>query len=264
MEQTNFNHIDSDNFVLQDYLDRIHFTGDINLSIDGIRKLMQHQLYSVPFENLDVQAGKSVSLLVNDIVHKIVGQNRGGYCYEVNGIFALVLQEIGIPYRFVAARPLVNTIENAKTHMALIAVIENEEYLIDLGFGGSGIREPLQLNNNESEVQQGLETFSLVKIERGEYLLRVKVNKEWKNLYSFDLSYQRWIDFKPANHFNSTHSDSIFTQSTITVLQTPLGKKILFGNSFKSIENGIAKEYLFEAEKQESILLSEFNLKKPS
>jgi N-hydroxyarylamine O-acetyltransferase len=259
-KQTNFNQIDSDNFVLQDYLNRIHFVGDIKSNIKSISKLMQCQLFSIPFENLDVQAGKNISLLGNDIVDKLINRKRGGYCYEVNGLFSLVLQKMGISHRFVAARPLVNTGVNPKTHMAIIVTVEEEEYLVDLGFGGNGIREPLKLNDTKA-VQQGTETFALTKAENGDYLLQSLLHDEWKNLYSFDLSHQNWIDFKPANHYNSTHPDSFFTQNLVAVLQNPLGKKILFRNTFKSIENGETKGYTFEPEKLKNILATEFNLK---
>ncbi len=56
---------------------------------------MRAQLFSVAFENLDVQAGKIVSLVPEQIVDKIIGQGRGGYCYEVNGLFAMALQALG-------------------------------------------------------------------------------------------------------------------------------------------------------------------------
>ncbi|MDN3675619.1 arylamine N-acetyltransferase [Flavobacterium branchiarum] len=258
-KQSNFNQIDSDNFVLQDYLDRIHFVDDIKSNIESIAKLMQCQLFTVPFEDLDVQAGKTISLAGNDIVDKIINRNRGGYCYELNGLFAMALQKMSIPYRFIAARPLVNPIENPKTHMAIIVTVEGEDYLIDLGFGGNGIREPLKLNDTTA-VKQGTETFALAKTENGEYLLQTLLHNEWKDLYSFDLSLQKWIDFKPANHFNSTHPDSFFTQNLVVVLQNPLGKKILFKNTFKSIENGKAHGYTFEKEKLNDILATEFNL----
>jgi N-hydroxyarylamine O-acetyltransferase len=254
------NPIDSDNFVLQDYLDRIHFVGDVKSNIKSISKLMQCQLFSIPFEDLDIQAGKTISLAGNDIVDKLINRKRGGYCYELNGLFALVLQKMDISYRFVAARPLVNSGENPKTHMAIIVALEGEEYLVDLGFGGNGIREPLKLNDTTA-VQQGTETFALAKAENGDYLLQTLLRDEWKNLYSFDLSHQDWIDFKPANHYNSTHPDSFFTQNLVVVLQNPLGKKILFRNTFKSIENGETKSYTFEPEKLKNILATEFNLK---
>ncbi|MGZ3752244.1 MAG: arylamine N-acetyltransferase family protein [Mucilaginibacter sp.] len=256
------NQIDSGNFDLQSYLDRIHFIGAVDSSIECISKLMQCQLFSVPFENLDVQAGKPISLAGDDIVDKIIGRNRGGYCYEVNGLFALALQKLGIPYIFIAARPLITPFENPSTHMAIIATIEKEEYLVDLGFGGDGIRAPVKLSQLESVSKQGSETFSLMKTTDNEYLLKSLNNNEWRHLYSFNLHPQRWIDFKPANYFNSTHADSFFVQNLLVVLQNPLGKKILFRGSVKSVVNGLTENYSMEEIAYGEVLDREFNLKK--
>ena len=253
--------IEAENFNLQQYLDRIKFSGEIELTIEGITKLMRSQLFSVPFENIDVQAGKVISLNGDDIVNQIVNLNRGGYCYQINGLFSLVLQEIGIPHYYVAARPLVNPGQNAKTHLGIIATIENEEYLIDLGFGGNSIRQPLKLSEIEMEIQHDSETFTLVKTEDDDYFLQILIGTEWSNLYSFNLVSQRWIDFKPANYYNYSHPDSVFTQKLIVVLQNPLGKKILSKNSLKSVTNGITELLSFEDEQLENILVSEFNLK---
>jgi N-hydroxyarylamine O-acetyltransferase len=262
MEQSkNQYKIEAPSFNLQQYLDRIKFSGEIELNIGGITKLMRSQLFSVPFENIDVQAGKVISLKGDDIVNQIVNLNRGGYCYQINGLFSLALQQIGVPHYYVAARPLVNPGQNPKTHLGIIATIENEEYLIDLGFGGNSIREPLKLSKIGTETQHDSDIFTLVKTADNDYLLQILIGKEWSNLYSFDLTPQRWIDFKPANHYNYSHPDSFFTQNLIVVLQNPLGKKILFKNSIKSVTNGTSEIVSFEENQLENILESEFNLK---
>lgn len=253
--------IGATSFNLQQYLDRIKFSEKIELTIEGITKLMRSQLFSVPFENIDVQAGKVISLNGDDIVNQIVNLNRGGYCYQINGLFSLVLQEIGIPHYYVAARPLVNPGQNAKTHLGIIATIENEEYLIDLGFGGNSIRQPLKLSEIEMEIQHDSETFTLVKTEDDDYLLQILIGTEWSNLYSFNLASQRWIDFKPANYYNYSHPDSVFTQKLIVVLQNPLGKKILSKNSLKVMTNGGSEIFSFEDSQLNTILETEFNLR---
>ena len=253
--------IEAENFNLQQYLDRIKFSGEIELTIEGITKLMRSQLFSVPFENIDVQAGKVISLNGDDIVNQIVNLKRGGYCYQINGLFSLVLQEIGIPHYYVAARPLVNPGQNAKTHLGIIATIENEDYLIDLGFGGNSIRKPLKLNEIGTELQHDSDTFTLVKTEEDDYLLQILIGTEWFNLYSFNLASQRWIDFKPANYYNYSHPDSVFTQKLIVVLQNPLGKKILSKNSLKVITNGVSEIFSFEDSQLNTILETEFNLR---
>ena len=63
------------NFDLNRYLQRIGFAGPAHADIDTVRSLMRHQLRTVPFENLDVQAGKIVSLVPEDIVNKIMGKH---------------------------------------------------------------------------------------------------------------------------------------------------------------------------------------------
>jgi N-hydroxyarylamine O-acetyltransferase len=77
---------------------------------------MRYQLFSVPFENLDVQQGKVISLVPEEIYRKIVERNRGGYCYEVNGLFAMALNALGIPYQFFAARPMTYPVRRPKPY----------------------------------------------------------------------------------------------------------------------------------------------------
>ena len=108
--------------------------------------MMRCQLFSVPFENLDIQQAKVVSLVPEEIYQKIVDRQRGGCCYEVNGLFAMALGALGIPYQFVAARPLTYPVRRSKTHMAIVATTEGEQWLCDLRFGSYGIREPVNLS----------------------------------------------------------------------------------------------------------------------
>lgn len=262
MEQSkNQNLIEAPGFNLQHYLDRIAFSGTPEITISGITKLMQSQLFSVPFENLDVQAGKVISLDGDAIVNQIVHKKRGGYCYQINGLFSLVLQEIGVPHYYVAARPMVNPGQNPKTHLAIIASIEGDNYLIDLGFGGNSIRKPFKLSQIGIETQHDFDTFILEKTEGNEFLLKVLIAKEWSNLYSFGLVPQQWIDFKPANHYNYSHPDSFFVQNRIVVLQNESGKKILIKNAVKSVINGVSSITSFQDSELDTVLETEFSLK---
>lgn len=223
------------NFVLADYLRRINYQGEAKADIATLTQLMRCQLFTVPFENLDVQAKKIVSLVPEDIVSKIVYQPRGGYCYEVNGLFAMALQALGIPYRFVAARPMFYPVRRPKTHMALIARVDGQDWLCDLGFGSYGIRAPMSLNQPGMVVDQDHDSFVLERGEAGEYVLKALVNAEWANQYGFDLSPQEWIDFMPANYLNSTHPDAIFVQKLLVVLHNIDGRKILLGDNLKTV-----------------------------
>lgn len=68
----------ADNFTLQNYFDRIGYRGNAGTDIESVTEMMRCQLFSVPFKNLDVQAGKLVSLVLEEIVEKILTRNRSG------------------------------------------------------------------------------------------------------------------------------------------------------------------------------------------
>ncbi|WP_116138589.1 arylamine N-acetyltransferase family protein [Trinickia diaoshuihuensis] len=254
----------ADNFSLAEYLDRIDFTGTPKADFDTVARMMRRQLFSVPFENLDVQAGKIVSLVPEEIVEKIVGRKRGGYCYEVNGLFAMALESLGIDYQFVAARPMFYPARRPRTHMGLVLSLGGERWLCDLGFGSYGIRAPMSLSALDVEVAQDDDTFKLSLGEDGFYLLQAKVDGQWTNQYAFDLSPQEWIDFAPANYLNSTHPDAIFVRMTVAVLMTETGRKILGGDSFKIVSHGRTEKRTVTSNELPEILAREFGLTMPS
>jgi len=251
----------ADNFDLQAYFSRIGFRGEPAADFATLKGMMRSQLFTVPFENLDVQEGKVVSLVPEEIYEKIVERQRGGYCYEVNGLFAMALEALGIPYRFVAARPMTYPVRRPKTHMAVVATAEGGQWLCDLGFGSYGIREPLDMSGLDREIRQGPATFMLSRREEGEYLLQSLGEGDWKNLYEFNLSPQEWVDFEPANYLNSTHPDSIFKKLLLVVLQTPSGKEVLVGNRFKSVSGGKSVELTLKREDIPAFLQRKFSLR---
>lgn len=250
----------AENFTLPAYLNRIGFHGEAKADIATVTAIMRCQLFTVPFENLDVQAGKIVSLIPEEIVEKILYRNRGGYCYEVNGLFAMALQALEIPYYFVASRPMFYAAKRPKTHMAIVLTLDGVEWLCDLGFGSYGIRAPLSLTLLDTDVQQDFDTFKLSKVNDREYLVQALVDGTWANQHAFDLNPQEWIDFMPANYLNSTHPDAVFVQKMLVILHNQTGRKILFGDMLKTIANGhVEKETIHDSERA-NILANTFGL----
>ena len=64
-------------------------------TLEGLAELGLAHLCAVPFENLDIAAGRALSLEPEAIYDKIVARRRGGFCYELNGLFAWLLRELG-------------------------------------------------------------------------------------------------------------------------------------------------------------------------
>jgi len=227
----------ANNFILTDYFQRIGYAGEARADLATVSALMRHQLQTVPFENLDVQAGKVISLVPEDIVDKIVHRRRGGYCYEVNGLFAMALTALGVSYRFVGCRPMTYPMRRPRTHMALLAMLDGEEWLCDVGFGSYGMRGPMRLHD-ANEIRQDHDTFQLSPMAGGEFVLKAWVEGQWADQYGFDLGHQEWVDFLPANWLNSTHPETLFVKHLIVMRQTPEGRAILMDDRLKMVERG--------------------------
>lgn len=230
----------AENFNLTDYLSRIGYEGEVRADTATLIRLVQKQLRSIPFENTEVQAGRIPSLVPEEIVEKVLGLGRGGYCYEINGIFAMALTAIGFEWYFAGARPMFYPMRRPKTHMVVIVRVEGKNYLCDTGFGGYALRAPMVIE--EGEVTQEGDRFGLELID-GEYVLSSLVQDEWQRQYGFALQSQEWIEFSLANYFNATHPDTIFTQKKLAIMQTPSGRKILVDNELKLIEEGRLEKF---------------------
>lgn len=225
-------------FPLKEYRRRIHDSGTLKPDLATVARLMRQQLLHIPFENIDVLNGLGISLDSKTLVDKLIRQRRGGYCFELNGLFAMVLDELGVSYRMLAARPLVGDSNRPKTHMALAVELDNKLWLCDLGYGRYGIRQPVDLEQLNVKIQQQDDFYRLTRNSEGIYLLEAEVDGQWLAQIEFDLVPQRWIDFAPANHYTSTHPDSIFVKQLVAIVYTERGRKILTGDYFKIIDDG--------------------------
>ena len=150
---------------LQAYFDRIGFTGAPTISRSTLNALMRSQLRSIPFENLNQQLRRPVSTDVSIIYSKIVEQRRGGWCFELNGLFAWVLAEIGFDVQTLAGHVGDDGSGRAKPadHMFLL-VNCGEPLLVDVGFGGSMIEA---LPMREHMVRQVPYTLSIAEEDDG-------------------------------------------------------------------------------------------------
>lgn len=259
--------MDAANFDLALYAKRLGLSQvpqAANFSAAALQQMMQAQLRSITFENLDVQAGKIVSLEPEAIVSKIVGPagdaKRGGYCYELNGLFAMALTALQVPYFFVACRPMFYPMRRPKTHMALVVTIGTERYLCDLGFGSYGMRAPIALSQVNLPQQQDFDKFRLLAPTPGDYVLQAQIDGNWVSQFGFDLHPAEWIDFMPANYLNSTHPDTVFVQKLLLIRQHAQGRTMLVGRELKHSVAGVTQGRLIPDDELTAVLQSEFGL----
>ncbi len=127
------------------YLARIGISGDVDPTLEDLERLQRAHLTSVPFENLDVFHRRGVETGIEWSVPKIVTRGRGGWCFELNGSFAALLEALGFAVERLAATVLLNPASTVPTHLTLKVTLD-DPYLVDVGFGDSFIR-PLPLGD---------------------------------------------------------------------------------------------------------------------
>lgn len=91
-------------FDLEAYLCRVNFSGSTVVSADTLERLHHAHFHSIPFENFDVLLGRGIRLDPKALFDKLVLGKRGGYCFELNGLFLQALQAMGFRARPLLAR----------------------------------------------------------------------------------------------------------------------------------------------------------------
>jgi N-hydroxyarylamine O-acetyltransferase len=146
----------------REYLSRIGIGTAVTTDAEGLKLLHRQHLLNVPFENLDIHWKRPIILDTARFYEKIVGDRRGGFCYELNGLFNDLLRQIGFQTRLVSARVFTGekVFSPEYAHAAMIVTIGELDYLADVGFGDF-TAEPLRL---VADIQQ--------KDREGEFVMR--------------------------------------------------------------------------------------------
>lgn len=214
------------------YLRRIGVPRPEAPTLAALASLHRAHLLTVPFENLDIGLGRPIRLDRASLVRKIVDERRGGYCYELNGLFALLLRRLGYAVDLVSARVAMadGGLTDDFDHLALVvtSAARSGPVLADVGFG-EGFVEPLPLVDGYERRERGL-TVSLAR-RGGLWVSRERRDGEdWHDRFVFSWAPHPLDDFAERNEWQQTSPDSHFTRSRLASLLTPTGRVTLSGN----------------------------------
>jgi N-hydroxyarylamine O-acetyltransferase len=221
------------------YLRRIAVSPPVTADSEALRLLHRAHQLTVPFENLSIHLAEPISLDEGSLIGKIVGRRRGGFCYELNGAFALLLEAIGFEVSRVGARVYGEAgLSPPLDHMALVVRAQDGSgpWLADVGFG-SHSDYPLNLDaRTEQEDPAG--QFLLADAEDAD----VDVLRDGKPQYRVELRPRSLADFIPTCWWQQTSPQSHFRGSTICSLLTSDGRISLSGRTLISTSGGIRTE----------------------
>jgi len=215
-----------DTLNLDAYFERIGYAGPREASLETLAALHTAHLGAIPFENVDVLFGRPIRLDLASLQAKLINRRRGGYCFEQNTLFAAVLRRLGFPVTTLEARvrPPGATRTLPRTHMVLRVELPDRAVLADVGFGGDGPLEPVDLDGRVSE-QAGIAYRT---VEEGSVrVLQIRSGDGWRDLYAFTLDEALPIDFEVANHYTSTFPTSRFVTTLTAQLSLPDERRIL-------------------------------------
>jgi N-hydroxyarylamine O-acetyltransferase len=203
-------------FDLDAYLERIGLSGH-----PGLAELHPAHVASIPFENLDPHGGLPVSLDLEDLQRKLVGEGRGGYCFEQNLLFKGALEALGMQVDAMLARVKRGApagVVRPRTHLVLRVVADGERWLADVGLGLGTLLAPLPFDPGEVHEQAGWR-FRVV-TDQHEHLLQTHSVDGWIDVYGFVPQPVPMVDIEVANWFTSTHPRSPFVTGLIVGAQT--------------------------------------------
>jgi N-hydroxyarylamine O-acetyltransferase len=240
------------------YLDRIHYDGPLNLDAETLRQLHIAHLWAVPFENLSIHHGQPIVLEDSALFNKIVERRRGGFCYELNGLFAALLRSVGFDVSMLSASVANATGEYGPDfdHMALL-VNQNQRWLADVGFGDSFL-EPLSLDDDSEQVQ-GERVYRIV--ADGEYsiLEQRETFGPWRPQYRFTLRSHAYPDFAEMCRYHQTSPQSHFTQNRVCTRATAVGRITLSEMRLITTVRGTRrKERILETDEEYAKALDEY------
>lgn len=235
------------------YLERIGLSEAPPRTAAGLALLQRSHLRHVPFECLDVVAGRRLSLSPERLFDKVVRRRRGGFCYELNSLFARLLGALGFDVTMLSAGVVdrEGSVGPDFDHMTLRVDLE-DPWLVDVGFGRSFL-EPLPLRAEEVEDPSG--RFRLRPEEDRWWLERYDPIEEhadeagWLRLYRFDLEPRSIDDFAGMFEYHQTSPDSPFTRDLVISQATDTGRLTVRGLEVVETVDGRRSRWRLESER---------------
>lgn len=248
-------------FNVDEYLERINFNGSLDVSLETLKSIHKCHLFNIPFENLDVINKTPIVLSQEHLFEKIITNQRGGFCYELNGLFYYLLQALGFYVTRVAVRVFNDDGIPGHNfgHLALIVKLQND-YLVDVGFGDNFIF-PLQITNDIIQKDES-GYYCIQQYDQKNFVLKRSTDKiSFDKKYIFTPKAREIEDFTKACYYTSNSPKSHFTQKRIVTKPIENGRLTLNNDKLIHTVYGEKKETAINNEKDFFTTLEEkFNI----
>ena len=252
---------------LAPYLGRLGFAAPPPPTLHTLHLLQLRHSAAFPFETLSTLLRQRVPIDLRALERKLLLQRRGGYCYELNGLYLALLQRLGFDAAPVTGRVVMGGPEDAqpaRTHQAVRVRVAGRDWLSDVGFGGMVPTAPLVLDDVGPQPTPH-EPFRLDRRDDG-WMLRAWVDEQWRAMYVFDLAPLAQVDLEVGNWYVSTHPASPFLGRLVAARTGAFCRHTLRGGSYAVHRLGRASERveLRDADAVIDVLQRVFGLRLPA
>jgi N-hydroxyarylamine O-acetyltransferase len=223
------------------YLQRIQHGGPTDPTLPTLTALHLAHLHSVPFENLDIHLQRPIVVDEAAFFRKIVDDGRGGFCYELNGLFAWLLRQLGFQVTLLSGRVVNRGVAGPEfDHLTLQVDLPDGRWLADVGFGRS-FREPLSLDTGAESEAEGAHYRVVPGAPdwRVEYRLPEKASEPE---YFFTLTPRPLSAFAEMCRFHQSAPGSPFPRKRMCTLAIPDGRITFLNGTFISQRAGVRTE----------------------
>ena len=243
------------------YLERIGLSYPAAPTLETLHTLIWSHQCRVPFEDIDTSLlACPVSLSTQDLYRKIVEERRGGFCFELNGLFLLLLKSLGFDAYACMCRVAAGfTTLRALTHRASIVRLDGRAYLCDVGLGGPMAPFAVELSS-EPQTRKG-ETYRITDTGDGwKLLLRREAEGTDSPVIIFATVPFLSEDFTPLMDALLARPDNLFSNHLVINLRTPDGYKNFRDDTLIWRAGGERKEIRYAPEDIPDMIQNVFGL----
>jgi N-hydroxyarylamine O-acetyltransferase len=206
---------------------RINYRGPLDASVQVLNDVHSAWNHAVPFENFDIHLNRRIELTPSALFEKIAIRNRGGFCFEQNGLLADLLRSVGFNVTLCAAAVIGPTGELSPdfAHLCLLVEADAKKYVADIGFGEYSAH-PLVF---EPELVQGSAPEQYKIVADGDRFRSVRVNEiaGWPKGYSFSTTPRKLTDFTGMCDYMQSSPDSMFRKRRLCTRRRSNGRDTL-------------------------------------